>query len=62
MVIKKWLWHMPLYRRQQGLALQGIRISRDRLVAWMIKFVAILEPAPKTSYRRVCPPPTFAAA
>ena len=47
MVIKKCLWHMPLYRQHQELALQGIRISRDRLVYWTIKFAAVLEAVPR---------------
>jgi len=44
MIIKKFLWHMLLYRQQQELKLQGIRLSRDRMVSWTIAFGGLLRP------------------
>ena len=44
MIIKKFLWHLPLYRQQQELRLQGIKISRESLVRWTMQLAAVLEP------------------
>ena len=44
MIIKKFLWHLPLFRQQQELALQGIRLSRDSMVRWTIEFAKLLHP------------------
>jgi transposase len=44
MIVKKFLWHMPLYRQQQELKLQGIKISRESLTRWTIELGALLEP------------------
>jgi transposase len=43
-VIKKFLWHLPLYRQQQQLRLQGINISRDSLTKWAIELGSLFLP------------------
>jgi transposase len=43
MVIKKYLWALPLYRQQQQLKLQGIKLSRDSMVRWTIEFGGLLK-------------------
>ncbi|CDH45421.1 IS66 family transposase [Candidatus Contendibacter odensensis] len=43
-VIKKFLWHLPLYRQQQQLRLQGINISRDSLTKWAIELGGLFLP------------------
>jgi transposase len=44
MIVKKFLWHLPIFRQQQELALQGIRLSRDSMVRWVIEFAKLLRP------------------
>lgn len=44
LVIKKFLWHLPLYRQQQQLKLQGVNISRDSLTRWVIQLGKLLLP------------------
>jgi transposase len=44
MVIKKFLWHLPLYRQEKQLRLQGIELSRQSLVSWTIKLGELLRP------------------
>jgi transposase len=43
MAIKKYLWALPIYRQQQQLKLQGIKLSRDSMVRWMIEFGGLLK-------------------
>ncbi len=43
-IIKKFLWHLPLYRQQQQLRLQGIKISRDSLTKWVIELGSLFSP------------------
>lgn len=43
-IIKKFLWHLPLYRQQQQLRLQGINISRDSLTKWVIELGSLFSP------------------
>lgn len=43
MVIQKYLWHLPIYRQHQQLKLQGIKLSRDRMVCWTIEFAGLLK-------------------
>ena len=43
-IIKKFLWHLPLYRQQQQLRLQGIKISRDSLTKWVIELGCLFSP------------------
>lgn len=47
MFIKKFLWHLPLYRQQQELKLQGVKLSRDRLVTWTMESGALFLPIVK---------------
>jgi transposase len=44
MVIKKFLWHLPLYRQHQMLKLEGIKLSRPSLANWVIQLAKLLEP------------------
>ena len=37
MVVKKILWHLPLYRQHQALKLQGIELPRSNFAMWMGK-------------------------
>jgi transposase len=43
-IIKKFLWHLPLYRQQQQLRLQGLDISRDSLTKWVLELGALFNP------------------
>lgn len=47
MIIKKFLWHLPLYRQQHDLRLQGVKISRESLTRWTMQLAAVLEPVAK---------------
>jgi hypothetical protein len=47
MAVNKFLWHLPIYRQQQGLKLQGIKLSRESLVRWTIEFGAVLKVIPQ---------------
>jgi len=44
MVIKKFLWHLPLYRQHQMLKLEGIKLSRASFANWAIELAKLLEP------------------
>ncbi len=44
MAVKKFLWHLPIYRQQQQLKLQGINLSRESMVVWTLEFGALLGP------------------
>jgi transposase len=44
MAVKKYLWHQPIYRQQQQLKLEGIRLSRDSMVRWMIELGNLFRP------------------
>lgn len=44
MAIKKFLWHLPLYRQHQMLKLEGILLSRGSLSNWVIQLAELLEP------------------
>lgn len=41
-IIMKFLWHLPLYRQEQMLRLQGIQISRDTLIRYVISVAGLL--------------------
>lgn len=43
-IMKKFLWHLPLYRQQQQLRLQGIKISRESLTKCVIELGSLLAP------------------
>ena len=47
LIINKFLWHLPLYRQQQQLKLQGIKLSRDSLTKWVIELGSLLAPVAK---------------
>lgn len=40
----KFCWHLPLYRQEQMLKAQGIEISRDSLIEYVIKSAGLLDP------------------
>jgi transposase len=40
--IMKFQWHLPLYRQEQMLKSQGIRISRDTLIRYVIEVAQLL--------------------
>jgi transposase len=44
MLIKKFLWHIPLHRQEKQLRFQGIKLSRQSLIAWTIKLAELLRP------------------
>lgn len=44
MAIKKFLWHLPLYRQHQMLKLEGIKLSRASFAIWLIQLAKLLEP------------------
>ena len=41
-ITMKFLWHLPLYRQEQMLRSQGIEISRDTLIRYVIEVAALL--------------------
>ncbi len=43
-IINKFMWHLPLYRQQQQLRLQGINISRDSLTKWVVEMGGLFSP------------------
>lgn len=40
----KYVWHLPLYRQEQMLKAQGIQISRDTLIRYVIALADLLKP------------------
>jgi transposase len=43
-VVAKYIWHLPLYRQEQMLKAQGIQISRDTLIRYVISIASLLKP------------------
>lgn len=43
-LIAKYVWHLPLYRQEQILKAQGIRLSRDTLIRYVIAVASLLKP------------------
>lgn len=43
-LIAKYVWHLPLYRQEQILKSQGIQISRDTLIRYVIAVASLLKP------------------
>ena len=43
-LIAKYVWHLPLYRQEQILKAQGIKISRDTLIRYVITLASLLKP------------------
>ena len=43
-LIAKYVWHLPLYRQEQMLKAQGIKISRDTLIRYVISLASLLKP------------------
>jgi len=41
-IIQKFMWHLPLYRQEQMLRSQGIKISRDTLIRYVISVASLL--------------------
>jgi transposase len=44
LLIAKYVWHLPLYRQEQILKAQGIKISRDTLIRYVIAIASLLKP------------------
>ena len=44
LLIAKYMWHLPLYRQEQMLKAQGITISRDTLIRYVISAAGLLKP------------------
>ena len=44
MIIAKFLWHLPLHRQERMLQAQGIKLSRDTLIRYVIAVAALLKP------------------
>lgn len=44
LLIAKYVWHLPLYRQEQILKAQGIKISRDTLIRYVIALASLLKP------------------
>lgn len=42
--VAKYVWHLPLYRQEQILKAQGISISRDTLIRYVISISCLLKP------------------
>jgi len=42
LVIRKFLWHLPLYRQHQALKLEGIKLDRASFALWVIKLGKLL--------------------
>ena len=43
-LMAKYVWHLPLYRQEQILKAQGISISRDTLIRYVIEVASFLKP------------------
>ncbi len=43
-IIAKYVWHLPLYRQEQILKSQQIRLSRDSLIRYVIGVASLLKP------------------
>lgn len=43
-IIAKYVWHLPLYRQEQMLKSQQIRLSRDTLIRYVISCASLLKP------------------
>ncbi len=43
-LIAKYVWHLPIYRQEQILKAQGIKISRDTLIRYVITLASLLKP------------------
>lgn len=43
-LMAKYVWHLPLYRQEQILKAQGIAISRDSLIRYVIALADLLKP------------------
>lgn len=43
-LIAKYVWHLPLYRQEQMMKVQGIQISRDTLIRYVITMASLLKP------------------
>jgi len=48
MAIRKFLWHIPLYRQHQMLKLEGVELSRNSFADWTIKYASLLSPIAKS--------------
>ena len=44
MLMAKYVWHLPLYRQEQILKAQGIQLSRDTLIRYVIALADLLKP------------------
>lgn len=44
MLMSKYVWHLPLYRQEQILKAQGIQISRDTLIRYVLALADLLKP------------------
>lgn len=44
LVIKKFLFHLPLYRQHLALKLEGIKLDRSSFSIWVIKLAKLLRP------------------
>lgn len=53
MVIKKFLWHLPLHRQHKMLALEGIYLNRGQMAEWVIKLAKLLSPIAETLKREL---------
>jgi transposase len=43
-IIAKYMWHLPLYRQERMLKAQGIVISRDTLIRYVLSVASLLKP------------------
>jgi len=43
-ILSKFEWHLPLYRQEQMLKAQGISLSRDTLIRYIISCASLLKP------------------
>jgi|GEM_PF-7011505 len=43
-LIAKYVWHLPLYRQEQILKSQGIQLSRDTMIRYVIAIASLLKP------------------
>lgn len=44
MAVRKFMWHLPLYRQHQMLKLEGVELSRESFANWMIKLSELFSP------------------
>lgn len=42
--IRKFLWHLPLYRQHQMYKLEGLSFSRESFAGWIIKLSQLFSP------------------